>query len=300
MTESKCPPPGIYHGVPFHEYLDWEAVSNSRLKLVERSLAHYEANPRIKETDALRFGSLVHAGQLEPLDIARRYAVMPNYHKDEENRTKGGERSFSKTTTYYKQRVADFQKANGDKQIIGEAEYDEMFGLLKSLASNGDAMKALDGGGEVEVSMVWEDEVTGLLCKGRIDKLKQHEGLFSDLKTTRDALKFTKYIIDLGYHRQVAFYQHGLHALTGLSLTPWIVAIEKDAPYGCRSAPVDPELVRDGWTETRRLLDSVAEAIETGDFPSYPNPTKWVAPANYSPYGNEPVALTIGGKTVEV
>ena len=302
---SECPEPGIYYGVPFADYLAWDAVSSSRLKLASRSLAHYQAGWQGDETRALRFGSLVHAGKLEPMELAKRYAVMPKFELDEGNRTKpskkfpNGEPSQSKSSTYYKTKKSEFEKANAGRIIVGESEYDEMLGVVKSLSENTKAMQAIGGRGDVEVSLVWVHAETGLTCKARVDKLKLEQGTFGDLKTTRDALWFAKHIVDHGYHRQAAFYQHGLHVLTGEKLEPWLVAVDSAAPYGCRAAPVCNELLRDGWSEVLKDMRRVAQAMQTDCFPGYENPDEWMPPSGYRSV-TEPIKLTISGKTVEV
>lgn len=299
-----APEPGIYYDIPFEEYLTWEAVSSSRLKLADKSLAHYQRGWVGTETAAIKMGSLVHAGKLEPLSIAARYAVMPDYENDAENLVKKGKvmvRSTSKSSTYYKAKRAEFEKANPDRVIVTQSEYDRMVAIVTSLHQNAQVMHCIGGRGPVEVSMVWVDDETGLACKGRIDKLKQHLGLFGDLKTDRDVQKFDRHIVDRGYQIQAAFYQSGYMALAGEVLTPWLAAVEKEDPFGCAAAPIDEALIEKGHGHMRRLLRAVAEANETGEFPSYENPDSWVGPDWYSGEKKRgPVEVTIGGKKVTI
>ncbi len=75
----KGPSIGIYHDVPIEEYLSWPYVNNSSLGPTERSMAHYRAalrNPG-PPTAAMRLGSFLHAGVLEPLAIAARFVARP-------------------------------------------------------------------------------------------------------------------------------------------------------------------------------------------------------------------------------
>ena len=170
---NECPKPGIYEDIPFDTYLKWDAISNSRLKLATDSLAHYKAGWQGEESGAMRFGSLVHAGKLEPLEVAKRFAVMPSYETDPQNTTKDGEPSVSKSSKYYKFKKQEFLEANADKTIVEEKTYDEMIGTIRSLAQNEKAVDVLDGAGPVEVSIVWQDPDTGLNCKARFDKLQR-------------------------------------------------------------------------------------------------------------------------------
>lgn len=292
------PEPGIYPDVEFEDYLKWDAVSNSRLKLADQSLAHYRTGWVGGETKALRLGSLTHCGQLEPLELAKRYAVMPDYHRHEDNVTLEKERSYAKTTKYYIAKSEQFREANKDKQIVSASDYDEMMGIVSSLASNEHAMSILGAKGQVEVSIVWNDPETGLLCKGRFDKLMP--GKFGDLKTSADAKGFEKGIIKFGYHRQMALYQQGYEVLTGEILEPNLIAVETSEPYCSRSAPVCEALLEDGRKEVAELLRKVAVAIETDQWPGYENPSAWDGPDFYTRKRNftKPVEATIGGKKV--
>lgn len=308
-VNGKCPGPGVYEDVLFEDYLQWDALSSSRLKLAATSLAHYKAGWQGEETPALRFGSLVHCGQLEPMALALRYAVMPAYEMDAENVTKDGEQTQSKSSKYYQTKKAEFYKANADKTIVTADQFDEMLGCVKSLCSNEAASSVLRGPGPVEVSIVWEDEETGMLCKGRFDKLNSAGGMFADLKTARDVARFRRAIIDYGYHRQAAFYREGWRVLTGELLVPWLIPIEKSAPYGCCAAPLSIELIQQGWTLISRDVQRVAEAVEADAFPCYENPEEWVAPDWYQAdkvpgdwylpdLSLKPAEVTVGGRKV--
>lgn len=59
MNEPSCPDPGIYLDVPFEDYLQWDAISNSKLSLANRSLAHFKAGWNDTESKALRLGSQI-------------------------------------------------------------------------------------------------------------------------------------------------------------------------------------------------------------------------------------------------
>lgn len=299
-SEPSCPSPGIYEDVPFEDYLSWDAISSGRLKLAAKSLAHFKASPQLTETGAIRLGSLVHCGRLEPLELAKRYAVMPAYELDDHNKTASGEQSTSKATKYYRTKRQEFMDANDGKTLIESAEYDRMLAMVKSLSGNELASEVLGGEGPVEVSIVWEDAETGLRCKGRFDKLQISRGRFADLKSCRDCLRFERQIIDLGYHRQAAFYRWGYSVLTGEILEPWLVPVESSEPYPCMAAPVDSWLIDDGWKGCRESLNAVAEAIATDTFPSYANPDRWFAPTWYSnsDQTSTPVEVTIGGEKV--
>ena len=279
---ADCPEPGIYEDVPFEDYLSWNAVSNSRINQARKSLAHFKANTSKPPSKELNFGSLVHTGRLEPLSIAQRYAVMPAFELDEDNKTVEGERSFSKATTYYKSKCEHFEIANRDKEIIEQAAYDKMLGCVAGIAANDRANRWLNSAGPVEVSIVWDDPKTGLRCKARIDKATSDWMILTDLKTTRDAMNFEKSIANFGYHRQAAHYSGGVEVLTCVKPMFGIVAIETEQPYLARTAPVGAESIAVGRREVDETLAAIREAYETDNWPGYDDPDEWGLPGWYA------------------
>lgn len=264
--------------MPSETYFEWDAVSNSKLSLMNRSPMHYKHGFG-EATDAMRLGSLVHSGVLEPLSIAKRYTFMPNYASHPDNVTGSGARSFSSSTTFVKTMEEQFRKLNHDKEIVTEAEYDMMCGMAAALMLNG-AAKDLLSNGVSEVCCVWIDKLSGLRCKCRIDWLDKSRGLFCDLKTTQDASDFERSIVKFGYHRQMAFYGRGLEA-NGIDAAPWILATEKKAPFGCRAAPMDVVAISYGHKEIDTLLARVVECQSSGQWPGYENPESWGCPDWY-------------------
>lgn len=292
-----CPEPGVYANVEAAEYFSWDAVSNSRLSLMNKSPRHYQAGGNIKETKAMRFGSLAHLATLQPLEIADHYAVMPAYHLDEANQTKDGDPSTATTTVYVKRKVADFTAANSRRQIVTQEEFDRARLLCESIAGNQDARDCLAGAGPVEVSLVWDDPETGIRCKARLDKVLSAERRLVDLKTTGNLFKFSRSIEDYGYHRQMAHYQEGWSVLHGGELLePWLVPVESGKPFCVQPAPVDAESLQQGHKERDRLLGRVAECVESGEWPGPESPEAWRLPER----AFDPVTVTIGGVEVEI
>jgi len=291
---KKTPTPGIHAAVPFDEYLQWDAVSNSRLSLLKRSPKHFRHGFG-EETEAMRFGTLTHSGVLEPLSIALRYAVMPDYTSHPDNVTKTGARSFSRTD-FVRLKEEAFTRLHFDKQIVTRKQYDDMVGIASAIAECHEA-KALLRDGQSELSVVWEDRC-GLLCKCRIDWLQLGCMRMIDLKTTADAMRFDKAIANYGYHRQMAFYLRGLGAHGLGDITPWIVAVEKDAPFGCRAAPMSEDALSVGCREIDELLSQLVDCHMSGEWPGYQSPGLWSLPTWYG--GEDTVELIVGGESLRV
>ncbi len=296
---ESCPPPGIYHNVDFETYLTWDAISNSKLGLMAKSPAHYAAGFQGEPTKAMSLGSLAHCGILEPLAIAKRYTFCPKYSEHPDNVTANGERSFSASTKFVKSMEDQFRKLNHDKEIIAEADYLKMVGIAGTL-SGCPIIRGLMSSGRPEVSIVFDEQSSGLRCKARADWLHvgKDSAVLLDLKTCADASEFERSIVRYGYHRQMAFYRRAVEVATGIRPAVFICAVETSAPFGHRVALVAPEAMVIGADEADELLARIADCSVAGEWPSYSHPDSWELPEWYR--RSQPVELTIGDEILSV
>ncbi len=304
MTQVTTPAPGIYQDVPFEDYVQWQAVNQSSLSIAMRSWAHYRWWDGPTATADMTFGNLVHCGKLEPAALAARYAVRPRF-EDDIRKPDGTEYSNVKATKAYKDAVETWRATIGDREECTQDELDRMIGMASALTSNDLAREWLNGPGRTEVSLVWQDPDTGILCKGRIDKVRKTKALclIADLKTSRDALEFERSIAKYGYHRQAAFYIDGFAALSQLDPSDvqyGVVVVEKESPYGVRSALMSQNAISIGRAEYKQLLIELAECRRTDLWPGYRAPEFWDLPAWYAPAAvvDEELGLTVRGEMI--
>lgn len=268
------PKQGLHENVPFEEYLAWDAVSASKLSLFAKSPAHYQAGYK-PTTKALNLGSVIHACVLED-GLEGRYAVVPNYHTMAENVDGKGKPSKSKATTWYKDKVKEFAHEQPSMvEIVSQETYDKAKGVVDAIQAHAEAKRLLHDG-MVEVSLLWKDADTGLMCKGRVDLLAGD--YFVDLKTTTSCSTFPNAIAKYGYHRQMAWYQHGLFLLTKETFSPYIVCCECDPPFGVMSAIMGESALSEGWNECEYLLDAIAACKFIDSWPGYESPDEWELP----------------------
>lgn len=288
--------PGIYENLPFTDYLDIDAISNTALGNMAKSPRHYFYAVELERSKPLVMGSLVHCGRLEPLSIAERYAVMPDYHLDPANTTDKGEPSTSKATRYCKQHTAAFIAANDRKEVVAEEWYAEAKGIVEALHAD-QASRGILAADKYELTLVWNDSETGLLCKARLDAVKAGCHL-ADLKTTIDLESFAKSFYRYGYYRQAAHYQEGWATLTGEILPFWITAVEKSKPYCVQTAPVHEEAIEFGRDERAKLLQQIVECERTNSWPGPSAPSAWHVPEWAQ--NAEPVDLIFNGEKVSI
>jgi hypothetical protein len=270
------PEPGIYENIPFNTYLAWEAVSNSRLGLIEQSPLHYKRYVPTASSGYL-LGSLAHCGTLEPTSVADRYAVMPLFELDPENCTQKGDPSTSTTTTYYKQKAAAFREANAHKEVVPQASYESMSQIVFALQQDAKTWDLLSGDGHFELSLVWLDPETDILCKARLDRVT-NDGRLADLKTTIDIFKFQKSIHSYGYNRQLAHYLMGYSVLKGEYLDPWLAVVESKLPHAVMSAPLGERTLELGERRRAKAMRTLANCLATGEWPGPSAPEVWDVP----------------------
>jgi hypothetical protein len=298
ISSSARPEPGIKYGVPFGQYRDWPAINNSTLKHCNHSPAHMRevmTGGQKESTPAMRMGTLVHAGKFEPLLIPAAYVVLPDYHLDADNVTaKGLKPSNPRNTSYYREKVAQFEATNSGKEVISGQQYADLLGVVSALEAHEGAATAFGAGGVAEVSFVWTDPDTGILCKGRADWWDAARGIVSDLKKA-DSGKPFKYVgRNMFYHQAAAFYIDGLRTLGHDVKEFWLVAVESKAPYAVQAAPIDEESLNAGRARYKRALEAVRHGRTTGEWAGPDSPDRW----HFEEHKEEPVDLVLPGGEV--
>ena len=282
-----CPEPGVYRGVSFTEYCQWDACNHSKLKRIDKSPLHCRELPSYEKSAAIRLGQLVHAGKLEPDSVDSRYAVMPQFELSPENKTGKGEQSTSTATAYCKAKREAFtiQANKLNCTIVSQAEYDQYKTCLAAMLEN-HQVTSLVNDGESEVSIVWHDRHTGLRCKARLDSVSD---VLLDLKTSRDdgdfplPLSFDYSLWKYSYYTQAAFYQDGWEAVTGQRLPFWFAVVSTNAPIQCIAAPIGEMTLNLGRDKNTERMSLYAQCKASGIWPGYESPELFELPERYFP-----------------
>ena len=244
----------------FAEYLGISAVNWSSLKQYAKSPAHYQEyvqNPT-EPTPAMRLGSAVHCLLLEPCRFAAQYATAPEVDR----RTKAGKEAW-----------AAFEAEHADKQLLTAEQTDTAHGMASAVDAACKAGKLLGLCSERELTLTWEDDITGLRCKARLDAVDLENGLVVDIKTTEDAGEraFSRTVYNYQYYGQAAFYLEALRQ-NGFMINRFIfLAIEKEPPYGHALYLCSDELLAAGRILFQGCLSKHAECLAANEWPGYPD-----------------------------
>jgi len=264
--------PGIYTDIPFDEYLDLPCFSKSFVDPILKSpkhLKHYFSEKQ-KSSPIMAFGSLVDALLLDQKEVERRFFKIPDTYIN----GKGEEKPWNMNSKSCKQAIADAVEAG--KDCLKQADYDRAELVVKAIMEHPTASKWL--GGKHQVTIIWKDPATGVMCKGRPDILIEGERVV-DLKCTDDPTpgKFSRVATNLKYYVQASMYLDGLHcAETGTYQTEWkipfsFIAAEVTEPFDVVPYNMEVESLEAGRVIFQKAIELYADCQSTGQWPGYSN-----------------------------
>lgn len=249
--------PGLYPNVPLDVYLHWPFCSQSTLTVMrDKSPAHarYEQLHPTPSTPAQMMGDSLHRAVLQPDLFSTEFL-------------RGPDGPWNRNP--WKAEVEEMRGAFPEAVILKADEYDTVLRMRESVRSHPKVAQLLTD--EVELSAVWEDRATGLLCKGRFDCVNRERGVLLDLKKTRDASPhgFLKAIGAYGYYLQAAMYNTGAHLLDMRMKHFVFVAVEDYPPYAVAVYRIIDKALMAGEHELGALMQVYKECHESGYWPAY-------------------------------
>ncbi len=285
---------GVIYGLSFKEYCAIDAINCSGLKKIKQSPLHYWAeylSPDKKEreeTPAMYRGTAIHTAVLEPKRFAEEYRKEPKpedypAHLNTNDDIKAKLRAFSLPLGGNKAELVVRLKEFGQDFLFFEdvLKEHEKYKLLKNddweacqKISDGvrkkPALSVLFETGSPEVTLVWKDKETGMMCKARADWLTQ-DGMLVDIKSSTDASmqEFAWSFERYKYWQQAAWYLDGVRATMGVSGTFILAAFETAYPYATAVYMPDDQAIEDGRNENKFLLDRYIECLNSKSWPGY-------------------------------
>lgn len=246
----------IYEGMPEDQYFAIDAASNSGLKRVLQSPAHFKhCEPGDDDTRAKEIGRAIHCAILEPEKFNGIYVVAD---------------ADKRTDARYRGLAADI----GGHLVLTRPEHKKLIGMQSAAYRNSKFARLMKLAGRNELSVTSKDPATGVDVKCRFDR--KGDGMWAfDLKKCQDARQneFMRAISNYGYYMQIAFYAEVWRLETGERMNASrdfpLVAIEENAPHGCVLHYLDDVALEVGRLQFRRALDLHARCLERGEWPGY-------------------------------
>jgi len=247
--------PGLYKQISHDDYHALEYVSNSYLGRLNKCPASSQVAS--EDTAAMQFGRAFHLCVLEPKLFEPQIAVFPD---GIDRRTKDGKAAY-----------ADFLESSKGKTVISATDQQTIFNMALSIYNHPFA-KTVILEGRSEMTVIWQDKQTGLMCKARPDRIPDGDhGVLLDLKSCTDASPdaFTRSVRKYGYDRQAGMYIEGYNAVCNGKVDAFIfIAVEKSEPYRVECYTLEDTWREFGRSEFHRLLEKELKCRENG-YPHY-------------------------------
>lgn len=288
--EDGRPKPGIYLDVPYDEYRSCKATANSDLLRIEKSPAKYifeKRNPR-PDTPATFFGRALHTLVLEPHKFDDEFVVEPEGAPKRPTRAQLNAKKPSpgvlEAIAWWRQWDSEHghkamisNKRDPDKGVWGASDWDRLQGMRDAVMAHPLAGVLLSDGW-AEVTVIWQDPATKMLCKARVDWWPNGHNLICDLKSTDDATLggATYSTAKYGYHHAAAHYLDGMEANGHKDLHFVFIFVEKDPPYQVGLYTVRKDDIRAGLARRNVNLRRMKECVITGDWPALPDEVRQI------------------------
>lgn len=236
--------------------------------------AYSELNPdryERNESPALAFGRAAHALLLGDEVFGERFAILPDSapHRPTATQVKAAYRGrFSDS---YLERVEfweAFDSTAAGKTIVSETDMEHIRLMSLALAAHPLVGPLFDG--HAEVSLIWQDEQTGVWIKARPDMLPRMEDVKGDLKTTADASlrAIMRDIGKHGYDMQAALGCVGCEIVLDRQITSDVmVFVQKSPPYHISPVEIPEDALHWGKLKCRAAINRFAECLAKGDWP---------------------------------
>ena len=264
-------PVGFHKDIPFEQYLALPQLSQSSLKAMWRSPAHYlEAiiTPP-EETDRQRLGTLFHCCLLTPKTFKAHYKLMPDFAKGLTD-DKGKLYSNPRNTNKYRAMVEEWRAMNpGVKEITAE-EMETVTGMRDACLRHPDVSILLAESQDKELTMIWEEN--GVEWKGRVDADSEFFRTLIDFKMTDDARpeRFAKKIKEFNYHWQGERYLTGAQLLGRERPYFTLVAVEDKKPHGIFVYRLKPDAIELAHQQIEKVISQYQACRRNNIWPGYP------------------------------
>lgn len=280
--------PGLYEGLTRAEYDQIDAANYSFLKeLWTRTPLHaYRSSLEVRESEALSVGDATHKAILEPGAFEREYYLVPERFDDElVEQVRAFEPELADAP------VPDSGLVNRRSKLdqaalemaaakhpgatgLKPADWETAVGLRESILRNPTAAEFMEGAVAFELTLVWRDEETGVLCKGRCDVFGTYRGaeFIYDLKSIRDATQhaFERAVGEYRWDMQDGFYTSGFDALAPSTSRIFVFGCYEKSTRIMQHFRLNEVDRAQGLWACRRALTTYARCRERGRWPGYP------------------------------
>lgn len=271
LYHSQCAP-----GVSVSSTGIRNAALQSPLAFWRTSDLNPDRYPPKEESDALILGKAAHCLILGDEVFAENFAYVP---EDAPKRPTSTQIAAFERNGFWSDAAKEggpwwekFEKEAAGRSLLTAEQVQRIGYMAENLSALPEAREALIGE-LTEISMIWQDEITGLWVKSRPDCIPSNGFDFGDLKTfspKSSDLMFSamRAVTDHGYAVQMAMAVEGAERLFGSTATRCaLIFIQTTEPYEPVPLLLDEDAIHWGRVMFRHGLDLIAHGLKTGEWP---------------------------------
>lgn len=262
--------PGIYPNMSWKDYWSIPAISMSLLEYIDYSPAHLKEqieHPRPR-TAPLSVGTAAHWALFEP-ELFKKMVVVLEEGADGRSGAVKEIKKEAEANGKVVLKQSGYYTPKGD-YVIG---YRDIIAMSDAARNKDTIRELLKSPGYSECVVVWNDPVTGLLCKGKLDRYCEWRmwSVVADLKTARYAKPaLWRYDIKrFNYHVRAAWYLDALYALEQMDRRWMWIVTEKRPPYESVVFEPSDKTLEKGREIYQRWIEKYSQCVEKDEWPGY-------------------------------
>lgn len=289
LKDGECVPgPGAYRCSMAHyhsqDICPAPSISSSGLRTIAiESPWHFWAKsdlnpdryPEKDPGDALSLGRAAHALILGDEVFDEHFAYVPDDAPPRPTAAQIAAREAGRVSDAAQARFDfwdEFEAKAIGRTMISEAQIEHIKFMSQNIAKCPEAVEALTGG-LTEVSMIWQDPLTGVWIKSRPDQLPDNGFDFSDLKTFAPRSKSIvravhQSITEYRYDMQMALAAMGAEQVFGTTASECILIMaQSNPPYTVTPIKINTDTLYWARVMCRHAIDTFAECLKTNRWP---------------------------------
>lgn len=253
-----------------------KAETQSPMAFWKTSELNKNRYPPKEESDSLILGKAAHALILGDEVFDDKFVYVPDDAPqrptkpqiDAYKRTGEWSESAAPRAAYWE----DFDKRANGKLFLKQEQAQRIMYMAENIAENPAAVEVLVSD-LVEISLIWQDSITGLWIKARPDCIPRNGCDFGDLKTFAPKipnleLAAHRSVTDYAYHMQMALATMGAEeTIQTTADSAALVFTQTLEPYEVVPMEIDEEALHWGRVQCRSGIDKIAHGLKTGEWP---------------------------------
>jgi len=261
-------------------------VSRSGLALVLQCPQEYEEKylePQEEKTEekrkALIIGSASHTIVLEPGRFHEQY--LSDWNLMQQVVEEKPDVKSPRATKRFKELRAQAMEDRPGLTILKHTDYNDVYRLRDIIERNALA-KAMLTGGKAEHTLYWTDPETGMLCKDRIDLIRDDltRPKAVEFKTIANIHKFRAHIGEHHYDMQAVIHFEAINQVLGIQ-APTVFVVRQKESRVIRFGQLSETFANIGYRKWRKALSRYAECMKTQTWPGFPQEVEDIDPETW-------------------